>query len=298
MSTRKQKGGNCHRCGKYVTGSKKGKAYHKSRCNPKGTYKRNSKNKSLGRVGKVYRSSKKVQRTHCKTRSDKGKKRGSRTSPISPIKKWMDIIFPDEVTVTQPPTKGTMTIEYPDKVVKTSPPPKEPSMMETIQNWFAPSEEVDEVDARLQRRERRRAEREAAMAAEHDREAKEAEIKRAEAEMEAEKKRARAERDAATKAEIERIQKEHEKAEKARKEAEAEAEKIRLDAKNAEYTKELECLEDEYPILCEEGTRNKGLCFPKKENCNMRPSEYKLSINKRPYYTSPTYKPKNKSLFF
>jgi predicted nucleic acid-binding Zn-ribbon protein len=79
-----QQGGKCHRCGKYRTGPKKGKQY-KKHCNPKGTYKRTSKNKSLGRVGKVYRSSKKVQRTHCRPRSDKGVKRGPRVRPTSPL---------------------------------------------------------------------------------------------------------------------------------------------------------------------------------------------------------------------
>ena len=67
------KGGKCHKCGKYVSGPKKGKRYSKH-CSSTGKYKRTSKNKSLKRVGKYYKSSKKS--SPCKrrkTRSDKGR---------------------------------------------------------------------------------------------------------------------------------------------------------------------------------------------------------------------------------
>lgn len=68
-----QEGGKCHRCGKYVSGPKKGRRYTKH-CSSTGKYKRTSKNKSLKRVGKPYKSSRKS--SLCKrrkTRSDKGR---------------------------------------------------------------------------------------------------------------------------------------------------------------------------------------------------------------------------------
>jgi len=75
-----QSGGNCHRCGKYITGDKEGKVYHKKNCNPQGTYKDTPQNRKLGRVGKVYRSSKKVKRTSCRKPSRKSSRKSSRNS--------------------------------------------------------------------------------------------------------------------------------------------------------------------------------------------------------------------------
>ena len=214
-----QQGGNCHRCGKYRSGPKKGKPYNKKHCNPKGLYKRTSKNKSTGKAGKVYRSSKNVQRTHCKTRSDKGIKRGPRTSsPLSPSSpslsspiQLLEWIWPSDKKDTK-----------------------------NNQNELVPYTE-DKTEEKLKRnekirqaaqREKERIEKEAAE--KQDKLAKQAEQKRLEEYQQAEEKRKQDEKEAANKQELERVEREHNRKERERREREAKQEEQRLEKERKE----------------------------------------------------------------
>jgi SH3 domain len=138
-------GGNCDKSGKYVTGDKQGKTY-KKHCNKKGTYKDNTLNRSLNRVGvkygnkrcsKGYRKDRSKQKKGCikSKRSQTSSQPPSQTSQTSPTTQttqttmewWEEVVeflFPttmetEETTImTQQPT----TMETEEKTIVTQHP--------------------------------------------------------------------------------------------------------------------------------------------------------------------------------